>query len=75
MTMNRWKSVVSTQTVNLLSGQSCQPQQTVTRNLSQARGKNQGGGKNGDKWWRTAGAVTAASSAVLAYKINQERDR
>jgi len=47
----------------------------MTRNLSHARGgKNQGGGKNGSKWWRTAGTVTAASAAVLAYKINQERE-
>ena len=75
--MNRWKSVVSTQTVNLLSGQGSQPQQKcMTRNLSHTRGgKNQGGGKNGSKWWRTAGTVTAASAAVMAYKINQERER
>ena len=74
--MNRIKKVVgaSSQSVNILSSTTGQSQQATRgfNNFHQG-GKNQGGSEG--KWWRTAGTVTAASAALLAYKVSQERER
>ena len=76
MTMNRWKSVVtrSSQTAaSLLGPQSCQA--PLTRGLGSSGGRGQGG-QEGARWWRTAGAVTAASAAAaLAIKLSEEQRR
>ena len=74
MTMNRLKNVVSCQTVNLLTTQSSQS--TPARSFNSQGGRSHGGKNEGNnKWWKTAGTVTAASAAVVAYKGLQERDR
>ena len=77
MTMNRWKTVVSTPTINLLSAQTPSQQSSgLSRQLSSGKGgRNQGGNKSGGRRWRSAGAATAASAAVLAFKLSQEKDR
>jgi len=74
MTMNRLKNVVSCQSVNLLTSQSCQS--TPARSFNKHGGGRSHDDKNegNNKWWKTAGTVTAASAAVIAYKVSQERD-
>merc|ERR1719308_339922 len=74
MTMNRLKKVVTSQTVNIISSSSNQSQQ-VQRQLStkfQGKGQNNNGGSG--KWWLNAASATAATAAVLAYKLSQENE-
>ena len=80
MTMNRWKTVVtrSSQTASLLANQSSQTQSSrplTSSSGGQERGQERGRGQGSDKWWRTAGAVTAASAAALAISMAEERKR
>ena len=76
MTMNRWKTVVtrSSQTASLLANQSSQTQSSRPL-TSSSGGQERGRGQGSDKWWRTAGAVTAASAAALAISMAEERKR
>ena len=76
MTMNRWKTVVtrSSQTASLLANQSGQTASSRPLSSSSRSGRGQGG-QGRDKWWRTAGAVTAASTAALAISMAEERKR
>ena len=77
MTMNRWKAIVSTQTVNLLSSPTSG--QLQSSSILIKRGHSQGGGHGGrhnDKksnLWLSLGAATAATA--LAFKLLQEKDR
>ena len=76
MTLNRWKTIVtrSSQTANLLANQSSQT--PTSRPLSPSSGgQGRGRGQGSAKWWRTAGAVTAASAAALAISMAEERKR
>jgi len=73
MTMNRLKNVVTSQTVNIISSSSCQSQQAQRQLSSNFQGKGQNNGGN-SKWWLSAASATAATAAVLAYKLSQERE-
>ena len=75
MTLNHWKTVVSrsSQTASLLANQSSQT--PSSRPLSSSGGQGRGRGQGSAKWWRTAGAVTAASAAALAISMAEERKR
>ena len=75
MTMNRLKNVVSCQTVNLLTSQSCQSKPARSFNKHGGGRSHDDKNEGNNKWWKTAGTVTAASAAVIAYKVSQERDR
>ena len=74
MTMNRLKKVVTSQTVNIISSSSCQSQQAQRQLSSNFQGKGQNNGGN-SKWWLSAASATAATAAVLAYKLSQEREK
>jgi len=76
--MNRWKTVVtrSSQATNLIANQSSQKpgsSRPLSSSSSSAGGQGRGRGQGSDKWWRTAGAVTAASAAALAISMAEER--
>ena len=78
MTMNRWKTVVtrSSQATSFLAHQSSQkPSSAPLSSSSSSGGQGRGRGQASDKWWRTAGAVTAASAAALAISMAEERKR
>ena len=80
MTMNRWKTVVtrSSQAANLIANQSSQKpgsSRPLSSSSSSGGGQGRGRGQATDKWWRTAGAVTAASAAALAISMAEERKR
>ena len=74
--MNRWKAIVSTQTVNLLSSSTSGQLQSSSSLIK--RGQSQGGGQKEDNdkkanLWLSLGTATAASA--LAFKLFQEKDR
>ena len=77
--MNRWKIVVtrSSQAANLIANQSSQKPSSrpLSSSSSSGGGQGRGRGQATDKWWRTAGAVTAASAAALAISMAEERKR
>ena len=78
--MNRWKAIVSPQTVNLLSSRQVQTSSLLARgghqdqHQHQGQGQHQGGrGHNKANFWLTLGTATAATA--VAFKLFQEKDR